>query len=135
MNCPAGLPLAPNRTSLILTGCTFRTLVVVVSTLVVLPPEFFHSTLPVKKPAPVAKGEVTLKVALTLAPGATTSAKAFAAPLPPEATELHCTLGPKTLSLTPVTGTPVVLVKVSVICCDDRGEKVVIRERAKRGKS
>ena len=59
-----------------------------------------------------------LKVALTLAPGAMVSAKVFIVSLAPEATALQ-PLGTVMLSLSPETGSPVVLVKVRVVSCED----------------
>jgi hypothetical protein len=60
-----------------------------------------------------------LKVALTLAPGATGSAKLVG----PEATAVH-PLGAETLSLTPVAGVPVVFVNVTLVSCEEPGENV-----------
>jgi hypothetical protein len=58
------------RTSLILTGEAFLTLCLTVSTRTVLVLKLVHLTRPVKTPPSVIAGEVTLKVALTVAPGA-----------------------------------------------------------------
>ena len=80
MNWLVELVLVLKRTSLILIGRTFRTLWVVVSDCVLPVAGSVHSALPVRKPAPVAAGEVTLKVALTLAPGATGAANVADAP-------------------------------------------------------
>src|SRR5450756_1147864 len=71
MNESVGLLLVPIRNSLILIGLTFRTFSAVVSNC--LPPcvGFVHQALPTRSPLKGAGPEVTLKVALTLAPGAT----------------------------------------------------------------
>jgi len=50
--------------------------------------------------------EVTLKVALTLAPDATGSANVFDAPVDPETTELH-PAGAERLNVTPAADAPV----------------------------
>ena len=68
------------RNSLILTGLTFRTFSAVVSDCV-LPSRFVHEALPTRSPLKAAGPEVTLKVALTLAPGATGSANVFDVPV------------------------------------------------------
>src|ERR1043165_7776790 len=93
------------RSSLILMGLTFRTFSAVVSTC--FPLALVHQALPTKSPLKGAGPEVTLKVALTLAPGATGSANVFDVSAPPETTELHCVLGNEMLNFTPVAGTPV----------------------------
>ena len=111
MNWSVELVPALKRTSLILIGRTFRTLWVVVSDCVLRVAGSVHSALPVRKPAPVAAGEVTLKVALTLAPGATGSANVFDVPVAPETTAVH-PAGMERLNLTPVAGAPVVFVNV-----------------------
>jgi len=67
--------------------------------------------------------QVTLKVALTLAPGATALANVAEVPVPPLTTEVHC-LGAEMLKWTPVTGAPVVFVNVTVVSCEDPGENV-----------
>ena len=68
--------------------------------------------------------EVTLKVALTLAPGATGSAKVFEVSVLPETTEVHCLAGREMLNLTLFKAAPVVLVKVTVVSCEEPGENV-----------
>jgi hypothetical protein len=67
--------------------------------------------------------EVTLKVALTLAPGATASENFLAVSVVPEMTEVHC-LGTEMPSWTLVAGAPVVFVNVRVISCEDPGVNV-----------
>jgi hypothetical protein len=64
-----------------------------------------------------------LKVALTVAPGATGPANVFEVSVPPETTEVH-PVGTEMLNLTPVAGAPVVLVNVTVVSCVEPGEKV-----------
>jgi len=65
-----------------------------------------------------------LKIALTLAPGATGSAKVFDDSLVPVTTEVHCFEGREMLSWRPATGAPVVLVKVTVVSCEEPGVNV-----------
>src|SRR5258708_31852833 len=89
------------RNSLILIGLTFRTFSAVVSDCV-LPLGFVHETLPTRSPLKAAGPEVTLKVALTLAPGATGSAIVADVWEVPGTTEVHCLLGTEMLSLTHV---------------------------------
>jgi hypothetical protein len=72
--------------------------------------------------------EVTLKVALTLAPGATGPAISevlFSGECALVAATLavHC-LGKEMPSVTLATGAPVVFVKVRVVSCEDSGENV-----------
>src|SRR5215475_5088248 len=62
------------RNSLILTGLTFRTFSAVVSDCFAPLVWFVHWAWPTRSPLKAAGPEVTLKVALTLAPGATGSA-------------------------------------------------------------
>ena len=72
--------------SLILTGLTFRTFSAVVSDCFAPLVGFVHEALPTRSPLKAAGPEVTLKVALTLAPGATGSAKVFDVSVVPETT-------------------------------------------------
>ena len=65
------------RNSLILIGLTFRTFSAVVSDCFPPVAGFVHEALPTRSPLKAAGPEVTLKVALTLAPGATGSANVF----------------------------------------------------------
>ena len=51
---------------------------------------FVHEALPTRSPLKAAGPEVTLKVALTLAPGATGSAIVVDVSVVPETTEVHC---------------------------------------------
>src|ERR1700677_2398393 len=114
------------RNSLILTGLTFRTFSAVVSECFppAVPPEvgLVHEALPTRSPLKAAGPEVTLKVALTLAPGATGSAMVTDVLVAPGATEVHCLLGTAMLNWTPTAGAPVVFVNVTVASCEDPGE-------------
>ena len=65
------------RNSLILIGLTFRTFSAVVSDCLAPLVTLVHEALPTRSPLKGAGPEVTLKVALTLAPGATGSANVF----------------------------------------------------------
>src|SRR5664279_1474946 len=111
------------RNSLILIGLTFRTFSAVVSEC--FPPVvwFVHWALPTRSPLKAAGPEVTLKVALTLAPGATGSAIVTDVLVVPGTTEVHC-LGTEMLNWTPAAGAPVVFVNVTVVSCEDPGENV-----------
>src|SRR5262245_59795624 len=102
------------RNSLIRTGLTLRTFWTAVSTCFAP----VHRALPARSPLNAAGPDVTLNVALTVEPGATGSviaADVF--------TDVH-PLGAVTLNSTPVTGAPVVFVNVTVVSCDEAGEKV-----------
>src|ERR1044071_3433683 len=96
-----GLELVPVRNSLILMGLTFRTFSTVVSDF--LPPfvGFVHEALPTRSPLKATGPEVTLKVALTLAPGATESNVADVSVVLPLTKEVHCLVGTEMLSFTP----------------------------------
>src|SRR5438067_9238302 len=113
MNELVGLlgPAELMRNSLILIGLTFRTFSAVVSDCF-LPLGFVHETLPTRSPLKAAGPEVTLKVALTLAPGAAGSAIVTDVLVLPGTTEVHC-LGTVMLNVTPVAGAPVVFVNVT----------------------
>src|SRR5215469_8339160 len=123
MNALAGLVLVPARNSLILTGLTFRTCSVVVADC--LPPivGFVHAALPIRSPLKGAGPELTWKVALTLAPGATES-KVCDVSVVPGTTEVHCLSGTEMLSFTPTARDPVVFVNVTVDSCEDPGANV-----------
>ena len=112
------------RNSFTLTGLTFRTFSAVVSVCILPLAWLFHEASPTRSPLKTAGPEVTLKVALTLAPGAITSANVFDVSLVPSTTEVHCALGTAMLSLRPATGAPVVLVNVTVVSCDEPGVNV-----------
>ena len=113
----AGTP-AFTRNSLIVTALTFRTFWAVVSVCAAPFAGCFHDALPTRSPLNVVGPEVTLKVALTLAPGATGSLNVFEVPLPPETTEVQ-PAGTERLSVTPAAGAPVVFVNATVVSCED----------------
>src|SRR3954451_14503426 len=94
--------------SLILMGLTFRTFSETVSERV-WPLELVHEALPTRSPLKAAEPEVTLKVALTEAPGATASAKVFDVSVEPPTTAVQPS-GTDMLSFTPVAGAPVAFV-------------------------
>jgi hypothetical protein len=100
-----------------LIGLTFRTFSTVLSDCLL--PFVDHEALPTKSPLKAAGPEVSLKVALTLPPGATGAAVVVA----PEAAAVH-PLGAERLNLTPAAGAPVVFVNVKVASCEDRGVNV-----------
>ena len=113
------------RNSLILTGLTFRTFSAAVSVCFLPLAGFVHEALPTRSPLKAAGPEVTLKVALTLAPGATGSANVFdVSVVPGNDSEVHCLLGTEMLNLTPAAGAPVVFVNVTVVSCEDPGVNV-----------
>src|ERR1019366_1128856 len=128
MNWLVGLVLVLKRTSLILIGRTLRSLAVVVSDCVRRVAGSVHSALPVRKPAADVGGEVTLKVALTLAPGATGSLNVTDVLVAPETTASH-PAGMEILNLTVLAGDPVVFVNVSVTSCIELSLNVVTRDR------
>src|SRR5579862_3177352 len=108
----------PRANSLILIGLTFRTFSAAMSDCV-WPLAFVHEALVTMSPLKAAGPEVTLKVALTVAPGATGSANVFDVSIVPVTTEFHVPatpapappgpLGTEMLSVTPVTGATEVL--------------------------
>src|SRR6266567_943876 len=112
------------RNSLILIGLTFRPFSAVVSECFAPLVWFVQCALPIRSPLKAAGPEVTLNVALTLAPGATGSANVAAVFVVPETNEVHCLLGTEILNCTPVAGAPVAFVNVTVMSCDDPGENV-----------
>src|SRR5690349_11092764 len=79
---------ALTRNSLIFTGLTFRTFSAIVS-VCVLPFEFVHEALPARSPLNAPGPDVTLKLALTFAPGATGPANVFDVSEPPVTTAVH----------------------------------------------
>src|SRR4030042_4909365 len=95
--------------SLILIGLTFRTFSAVVSDCLWPLVEFVHEALPTRSPLKAAGPEVTLKVALTLAPGATGPVNVSDVLVEPGTTEVH-PLGTEILNLTSTAGAPVALV-------------------------
>src|SRR5712691_949174 len=123
MNALAGLVLVPARNSLILIGLTLRTFSVVVPNCLVRCVGFVHEAVPIRSPLKGTGPEVTLKVALTLAPGATES-NVCDVSVVPGTKEVHCLLGTEMLSFTPTAGDPVVFVNVTVLSCEDPGVNV-----------
>src|ERR1035441_4133791 len=103
--------------SLILTGRTLRTFSAAVSER--LPLGLIQEASATKSPLKDDWPDVTLKVALTLAPGATGAGNVEA----PDATAVQ-PLGALRLSFTPVAGSSVLLVKVMVVADEDPGVKV-----------
>src|SRR6185437_1539731 len=112
------------RNSLILTGSTFRTFSEVVSNCFLPVIWFVHDALATRSPLSAAFPEVTLNVALTLAPGAMGSANVFDASVVPATTEVHCLPGIVMLNFKPAAGAAVVFVNVTVVCCEEPGENV-----------
>src|SRR6202012_2906702 len=108
MNESVGLLLVPGRNSLILIGLTFRTFSVVAVPSPAWVDWSVPLALPVRFPPNGSGPEVTLNVALTLAPAAT-EAKVFDPSRVPSTTEVH-RRGTAMLSFTPVAVDPVVLV-------------------------
>src|SRR4051794_40399463 len=131
MNWSVALAPALKRTSLILIGTTFRILAVVVSDCLPVVDGLVHWALPIRKPAPVAAGEVTWKIAFTLAPGETGCANVIDALRVPETTAVH-PAGRDRPSVTPDAGAPVVFTNVAVTSCVDRGVNVVTRDTLTR---
>src|SRR5471030_2408956 len=87
--------------SLILTGLTFRAFSIAVSDCAW--PPVVQEALAIRSPLKAADPEVTLKVALTVAPGATGSAKVFDVSAEPETMEVQ-PVGTEMLNLSPVAG-------------------------------
>src|SRR6266700_1548094 len=123
MNALVELVLVPVRNSLILIGLTFRTFSVVVSDCLAPLAGFTHLAWPIRSPLKGAGPEVTLKVALTLAPGATDS-NVCDVWVVPGTKEVHCLLGTEMLSFTRAARDPVVFVNVTVESCEDPGANV-----------
>src|ERR1700679_4246897 len=91
------------RNSLILIGLTLRTFSAVVSNRLLPPAGLVHQTLPTRSPLKACGPEVTLKVALTLAPGSTGSANVFDVCVVPPTKAVHCP-GAEMLNWRPVAG-------------------------------
>src|SRR5512134_3068222 len=98
------------RNSLILIGLTFRTFCDVLSDCVT--PFAVQEARPTRSPLNAEGPEVTLNVALTLAPGATGPANVADV----VAAAVH-RAGTDMLNLTSVTGTPAVFLNVTVVSC------------------
>src|SRR4051812_41017672 len=81
------------RNSLILIGATFRTFSDVVSECFAPLVLLVHCAFPIRSPLKAAAPEVTVNVALTLAPGATGSTKVADGFVVPDTADVHCLLG------------------------------------------
>ncbi len=77
-----------------------------------------------RSPLRVFGPEVTVKFALTLAPGASGPENCFAVSPVPATTAFHDGSGKVSSSLMADTGVAAVLVKVTVVSCDEPGENV-----------
>ena len=118
----AGEP-EPRAYSLILIGLTLRTFSAIMSICICPFVGFVHAALATISPLKAVAPEVTLKVALTLAPGAIDSEKVLVASVASATEELH-PAGTKMLNLTPTTGVSVVLTNVTVASCEVPGANV-----------
>ena len=97
-------------------------------------PWFVHEALPIRSPLKGTGPEVTLKVALTLAPGATES-NVCDVPVVPGTKEVHCLPGTEMLSRTPTAGDAPVFVNVTVLSCEDPGANVYMLTNFSQGQS
>src|SRR5262245_1502721 len=104
------------RNSLILAGATLRTLAAILSACFL--PFAVQKARPTISPLKEAGAEVTLNVALTLAPGAIGPGKLV---LPAAAVQ---PAGKDRLKVTPVAGTAEALVNVTTVSCEAPGAKV-----------
>src|SRR5262249_16632706 len=100
MNESVELPGEPSlmRNSLILIGLTFRTFSEVDSACFAPLVWFVHRTLATRSPFKTAGPELTFKVALTVAPGATGSENVAAVFVVPDTNEVHCLPGTEMLN-------------------------------------
>ena len=117
MNESAG----PAANSLILTSLTFRAFSIAVSDWPA--PAIVQEALATRSPLKAVGPEVTLKVALTVAPGATGSANVFDEPVPPDTTEVQ-PAGTASLNLTLSAGDAETFLNVTVVSCEEPGENV-----------
>src|SRR6185503_3323359 len=122
MNALVGLSLVPVRNSLIRIGRTLRTFSVVVSDCLA-PVGSVHEPVATRSPLNAAGPAVTVKVALTVAPGATES-NLFDVSVVPGRNEVQSVVGTEMLSSTSAAADAVVFVNVTVASCDDRGANV-----------
>src|ERR1039457_1705781 len=120
MNESVELAAAPElmRNSLILTGLTLRTFSAMVSDCSLPAASLTQTAFPTRSPLKAAGPDVTLNVALTLAPGATGLANVFEVSVLPATTATHCLFGKLRLSLTRTAGLSVVFVNVNVVSCE-----------------
>src|SRR5579885_1542074 len=112
------------RNSLILIGLTLRTFSTAVAVWVAALVVFVQEALPTRSPLKAAGPEVILKVAVTLATGATGSANFLDVSVVLETDTLHSLFGKAMLSVTPAAGASLVFVNVAVISFAAPGEKV-----------
>src|SRR3954469_5092023 len=113
MNASVGLLLVGVRHSLMLIWLMVRTLSLVLTLRRAPFAGFVHEALPTRSPLKAADPEVTLKVALTLASGATES-NVCDVSVVPVMTEVQCLSGTEMLNFTPTARDPVVFVNVTV---------------------
>src|SRR5690242_12537300 len=106
---------SPVRNSLILIGPTFRTFSVAVSECFAPVVRFVHCAVATRLPLNGIGPDVILKVAFTLAPGATGPGMVAAFVAAPDTTTVHGGVGTAMLNSTPVAGAPMVLVNVTVV--------------------
>src|SRR5580765_249902 len=111
------------RNSLILIGLTLRTFSTAVSCNGRACPVITTDAVPTRSPLNAAGPDVTLNIALALAPGATESGIVADVLVVPTTTDVH-PFGAVMLNSTEVTGRPVVFVNVTVLSCDEPGENV-----------
>src|SRR3954447_271023 len=116
--------LLPMRNSLILIGSTLRTRSAIDADRVPPVDELVHEALAIRSPLKAAAPEVTANVALTLSPGATGPGRVSDVSEPPATTAVHCASGRDRLSLTSVTGAPVVFVNVTMVSWVEPGANV-----------
>src|SRR5580693_2830903 len=103
MNELVELPGPLIRNSLILIGLAFRTFSAAVSDCFLPVVWLVQEALPAMSPLNAAGPEVTLKVALTVAPGAIGSGNVTDVPVLPATAEVHC-LGTAMLNCRPAAG-------------------------------
>src|SRR5665213_1385019 len=115
------VPVTAN--SLILIGLMLRTFSAAVSDRIWPVAEFVHEALPTISPLKAADADVTLNIALTVAPGKTESEKVFEVSLVPETEEVHPE-GTEILNEIPVAGTSEVFLNVTMVSCEAPSENV-----------
>src|SRR4051812_26960843 len=115
MNALVALPLVLVRNSLILIDLMLRTFSVAVTLCRGPFAGFVHEALAIRSPLKAAGPDVTVKVVLTLAPGATES-NVCEVSVVPGMTELHPLSGTEMLNFTATARDPVVFVNVTVDC-------------------
>ena len=108
-------------------GSTFRTREEVVSDCLLPACVFVHSALPLRNPPPVVVAEITLKVALTLAPGATGASYVTVEAEPPDAETVQ-PAGEEMFNFTSEAGVAALFVNVAVMSFADFGVNVKRRD-------